>query len=1070
MTTDASPARHSWSAGEDVEKALALPTPPPKPRRLALGRRALDADNQLVDAYRRRLSALSDDSEDADAAGTPGRFSYSDDGQEYQEEEEEEREEEDGRDAFEDEEDAASARSTPTVSSADELDKRSGRESPNILFGRDVIQVPLQAGDEYVNLVLSHREFEAMAVHIPQYDQVPPLELVDDITRLVRDAESRRRLKPGLSPDAQDAAAVFQTRVLELEYEIKRLGTKLAAARALQTSLTDENTTLRVNVRELEASELDYEKLYLQNELLREQALHAVAEVARVKRLAAAAQGQVQTFKRELDALKQQVVADQDAMLQTSHDAFSAMVGSIYQREQILQDSYLVEKAERQLITEKYYELSGRIRVFCRLRPPTSEDTSALLRPRHNSVLVEKSGKEFVFDQVFGPESAQRDVYHQMEPLVVSFADGYNACILAYGQTGSGKTFTMMGNSDDPGSDAAGMIPRALQQVFSIVEARKLTYQDSVTVSMVEIYNDQILDLLGDESNSDSSSSSAGRHQPVVKSDSEIVARSVTVWSQVRAALAEGNANRNIASTNMNVESSRSHAMVFLHLESQHRDTMEVRKSTLCLVDLAGSERISRSKVEGDRLKETQHINKSLSALGDVVYALQHKAKHVPFRNSKLTFMLRDMLSGQAKTLMMLQLSPDNADVEETKCSLNFGARVSQVQMGAVRQSVESGEIFKLKDENQSLAKKVSTLERKLSETKQQCEQKASELKTTLKTKRSLERQLWLLGGSEHDAPPRPSLTSSPHSTGSNSPPESSDIPLHPPSPAGSVKSTRSTMSTASSATTRSNNRGSGSTRRSLASSFSRLIGGRGSSSPSPKSKAAESAPAPSPPGSLDRESRRKSLNAIRSERSTLVDREARRQSLDTRTSGSIGADAEARRRSMNPRGETMLEREARRKSLNSLPSRPATQSSAAASARKVPDAPTSLPSRRPLFPTASSSSSIPTAPGSGSRIPKTRGMASSFTSASSTPTRSAPLRRAMSSTSSAPSSSSGAPSASSSARSSATSGIASRGEPRRSTLGSAARSTTTSASARAASTSSSVQSNRRTSTGSSWK
>lgn len=1045
MTTSGATARRSRPAGSNVmgserepeserereQLARALPSPPPKPRRLSLrssgssgSSRSSDRDD---DARLSGLSGLSSDDDD-ELELDPDRL----------------------RGSFA----SLSPRSTRTVSSIDDLEKR---RNPSILFGRDVIQVPLRAAerDEYVNLVLSHREFDAMAVHIPQYDQMPPLELVEQIARVVKDAESKKKLKFGLAPVEGDASGVFQGRVLEQEYEIKRLETKLAAARALQSSLTDENTTLRMNVRELEDSELDYEKVYLQNELLREQALNAVAEVARMKRVAADARSQLQFFSQELQALKTQVASTQNLMLDATHGAFTDVVENVYRREKVLQESYLEEKAERQLIAEKYYELSGRIRVFCRLRPSTSENASALLRPRHDSILVEKSGKEFVFDQVFGPESAQPEVYRQMEPLVVSFADGYNACILAYGQTGSGKTFTMMGNSDDPASADAGMIPRALQQVFSIIEARKLTYQDVVTVSMVEIYNDQILDLLGDENHCDSSNSSSSKHQPVIKSESEIVERNVTIWSQVQAALAEGNANRNIASTSMNVESSRSHAMLFLYLESQHRETLEVRKSTLCLVDLAGSERISRSKVEGDRLKETQHINKSLSALGDVIYALQHKAKHVPYRNSKLTYMLREMLSGQAKTLMMLQLSPDSVDVEETKCSLNFGARVSQVQMGAVRQSVESGEIFKLKDENQSLGKKVASLEHKLAEYKKQYEQKSSELKSTIKGKRSLERQLWLLGGSEHDAPP----DASPQSAPSPSPPTSPDIPLHPPSPTGSTRSTRSTFSTASSRS----NRESGSTRRSLASSFSRLIGGRGGSSKTSSPAPAPAAPATSPPGSLDRENRRKSLTAVRSERLTLAEREARRQSLGARTTSSAAADAEARRRSLNPRTDSALDQEARRKSLSSLSTRSSSQSSLL-SARKVPDAPSSLPTRRPLFPTSSTSSQsmIPPAPGSGSRIPKTRSMASSFTSSTAaTPTR-APVRRAMSSTS--PGSTKPSNGRSTSV---ASSGIASRGEPRRSTLnnGTSARPTGTTRSAAASSTSA-----RRAPTTSSWK
>uniref|UniRef100_K3WGY6 Kinesin-like protein n=1 Tax=Globisporangium ultimum (strain ATCC 200006 / CBS 805.95 / DAOM BR144) TaxID=431595 RepID=K3WGY6_GLOUD len=600
-----------------------------------------------------------------------------------------------------------------TITALEDFEKQS--RDPNVLYGRDVIQVPLKVEDrnEYVNLVLSHREFDMMAVHIPQYDEMQPVELLEEITKILKEEEKNRKMKQGIAAaagaDAADSVSIFQARILELEFEMKRLNTKLAAARSLQSSITDENTALRMNVRELEKTSVEYEKLYMQNELLREQAVLAATEVARMKKIAADAQLQVAQFNTELQRLRTQVYQERESLNQTAKEMLNTFAQDVRKREQILQESYLEEKAERQLMAEKYYELSGRIRVFCRMRPPMRGDSVALLRPKPNSVLVERGAKEFSFDHVFGPESTQTDVFAKVEPLVTSFTDGYNSCIMAYGQTGTGKTFTMVGNRDM--KELEGVIPRALQQVFAVVNARQLTYKDTLRVSMIEIYNDQILDLL----NEDSGRSGKGA---VVKNENDITARSVTLWPQVDAVLAEGNANRNIAATSMNLESSRSHALVYLHLESQHRETLETKTSTLCLVDLAGSERISRSQVEGERLKETQHINKSLSALGDVVYALQHKAKHTPYRNSKLTYMLRDMLSGQAKTLLMLQLSPDDADVEETTCSLQFGARVSQVSMGAVRQSVESGEIFKLKDENRALATKLKSYEDKVAEWK----------------------------------------------------------------------------------------------------------------------------------------------------------------------------------------------------------------------------------------------------------------------------------------------------------------------------------------------------------------
>lgn len=853
------------------------------------------------------------------------------------------------------------------VSALETLDQRA--REPSVLYGRDVIQVPLrlaEADGAYVNLVLSHREFDRMAVHIPQYDEMAPRALLEEITRLLQEEERAQKRKQSLAGGggdaaAGDSAAAFQARVMELEFERKRLNTKLQAARALQTrcvmlydgrgcggdggdtnsgggrSVTDENTTLRMNVRELESLAVELEKARLQNELLREQAVRAATEVARVKRLAAGAQAHVQQVAAELQQLRAQVATEREALSLAAAEAMARVTQDVQRREKLLQESYLEEKAERQLIAEKFYELSGRIRVFCRVRPPSVRGAAqALLRPKPNSVLVERGGaKEFAFDHVFGPEATQRAVYAQVEPLVVSFADGYNACIMAYGQTGTGKTFTMMGSRHDP--ESAGVIPRALQQVFAVVGARQLTYSDTLAVSMVEIYNDQVLDLLNEEN---------GRGA-AVKNESDITARSVTRWAHVDEVLTEGNANRNIAATSMNLESSRSHALVFLHLTSQHRETLETKRSTLCLVDLAGSERIARSQVEGERLKETQHINKSLAALGDVVFALQHKAKHTPYRNSKLTYMLREMLSGQAKTLLMLQLSPDEPDVDETTCSLQFGARVSQVQMGAVRQSVESGELFKLKDEARALETRLKASDARLAEWKDECRYKSEQLTEARERAKDLERQLRLQ--SDEVA----SLYDNMDRNGASEMPASPSSGFHartaPSSPTQSVKSTRSTTSSASLPVT----------------------------------------PSSSSSSSISRLAARKSLGA--SMRQTVAN-------------------------------DTVLDTETRRKSLSTLPTRSSPSTLSARSIRASREAPPSLPSRKPLTSssssaTATTSSSVPQSPAT-SRIARPRtslGASSSAAGSSSTTTTTGasgtprtPLRRASSLASSAgPSSSS---------------------------------------------------------------
>ncbi|CAH0475935.1 unnamed protein product [Peronospora belbahrii] len=690
--------------------------------------------------------------------------------------------------------------------------------SHRLIFGRNVIQVPLKhpMTNDFVILVLSQLEFDTMAVHVPQYESLSPEELQERITQVLKELEIKKR--PTCLDDcssstfnahyatddvALDSLSAFQSRLMELEYERKRLHTKLKGSKALQIRLTEENAALRVQV---EQQAIHMEEVVQENELLRDQALHFGGNVAKWKRVAVTTLRKLTALKQELQVVRQQVKSGHDEMALMVESAMTIVVEDVNRREQVLQQSFLAEKREKEAIAEKYYDLSGRIRVFCRLRPrkESREETKcpALLMPRPNNLLVSHSGKEFAFDKVFGPQSTQSEVYAQIEPLIVSFTDGYNACIMAYGQTGTGKTHTMVGNGQGLLEHSAsgltlhanaGVIPRALQHVFAMVKKRQMTYVDSLRVSMVEIYNDQILDLLHENN-------TKGGKNTVARNETEFTSRDVSDYGHVDAVMRDGNANRNTAATKMNLESSRSHALVFLHLNSQHRETREVRRSTLCLVDLAGSERISRSQVKGNRLRETQHINKSLAALGDVVYGLQHKAKHIPYRNSKLTYLLRDMISGQAKTLLMLQLSPDTADVEETTCSLQFGARVSQVRMGAVRPSVESGAVLKLQEENRSFRSKTVALETQLIDLQQQCLQQGEEIHKAQSSKEALERQVRLLVGCQRGGKVADDLDLCETSPSDHSPFPTS----RPTSPTCSAKSSQNVLPTASAPSARS--------------------------------------------------------------------------------------------------------------------------------------------------------------------------------------------------------------------------------------------------------------------------
>lgn len=206
---------------------------------------------------------------------------------------------------------------------------------------------------------------------------------------------------------------------------------------------------------------------------------------------------------------------------------------------------------------------------------------------------------------------------------------------------------------------------------------------------MLEIYNETIRDLLAA---SESSGAAAGGLDIGQNKRGETLVRGLTVLSvETMADVVRGmdlaSAHRTVSGHSVNDRSSRSHLVVTVNTTVRHPDGT-VTRASLNLIDLAGSERVSKTEVTGDALKEAQHINKSLSALGDVIAALAARSKHVPFRNSKLTYMLQDSLSGSSKVAMYLNVSPVMWNSQETICSLRFGARCRSVQLGKAKKTV----------------------------------------------------------------------------------------------------------------------------------------------------------------------------------------------------------------------------------------------------------------------------------------------------------------------------------------------------------------------------------------------
>lgn len=363
--------------------------------------------------------------------------------------------------------------------------------------------------------------------------------------------------------------------------------------------------------------------------------------------------------------------------------------------------------AERKItraLQSHIHTLKGNIRVIARVRPmdvnrgPRADLTLTRqeIRITENRPSFNGKGRStaylYKFDRVFGSHSTNAEICEETEYLIQSALDGHNVCIFAYGQTGSGKTHTM--------SSQDGVNSFALRKVMAAVadsETPESQYQYQVSISCVEIYNEKLRDLLHyppefyktrqlqppASCNGDLAiKQDQGTGQPVLVGATSAIVENV---AQAQLIMEIAKESRSMATTAANVQSSRSHLVFTIHLtrsSKSQKDDDPVR-SLLNLVDLAGSERLTHSLATGDRLVETKAINNSLSALGNVINALMDpkSSQHIPFRCSKLTHLLQSSLSGSAKVMVVVALSPEATSIEETKSSLRFGDKASKAKL-----------------------------------------------------------------------------------------------------------------------------------------------------------------------------------------------------------------------------------------------------------------------------------------------------------------------------------------------------------------------------------------------------
>ncbi|GIX87320.1 kinesin-like protein KIF3A [Caerostris darwini] len=361
------------------------------------------------------------------------------------------------------------------------------------------------------------------------------------------------------------------------------------------------------------------------------------------------------------------------------------------------------------------------IKVVLRCRPMNENEKSANYRSIVEINHVEGSvtlsnpntseydpPKTFTFDTVFGTDSTQLDVYNlAARPIIDNVLEGYNGTIFAYGQTGTGKTFTMEGNREVP--EQKGIIPNSFAHIFGHIAKAEGDKRFLVRATYLEIYNEEVRDLLG----KDQSVRLEVKERPdigvFVKNLTGVVVKNADDLDRI---MTLGSKNRVVGATNMNLHSSRSHAIFSITVESCEEgfDRKEhIRAGKLHLVDLAGSERQSKTGSSGQRLVEATKINLSLSTLGNVISALvDGKSTHIPYRNSKLTRLLQDSLGGNAKTLMCANIGPAGYNYDESLSTLRYANRAKNIKNKArINEDPKDTMLKKFKDEIEDLKKQL---------------------------------------------------------------------------------------------------------------------------------------------------------------------------------------------------------------------------------------------------------------------------------------------------------------------------------------------------------------------------
>ncbi|KAH9662213.1 kinesin-like protein KIN-14E [Citrus sinensis] len=493
--------------------------------------------------------------------------------------------------------------------------------------------------------------------------------------------ELQRELKicnEELHAEKENVKKFLNEKVL-LEQKISKLEKKTEEMEILEKSFEQERKALKLQVSELERklgeATLDLATL---KSTLASRNMDLAGLESHLKELE-----ELREMKEDIDRKNEQTAA-----ILKMQGAQLSELEVLYKEEQILRKRYF----------NTIEDMKGKIRVYCRLRPLNEKEDAEKERYVLTSLdeftvehpWKDDKVKQHMYDRVFDGYATQEDVFEDTRYLVQSAVDGYNVCIFAYGQTGSGKTFTIYGSECNP-----GITPRAISELFRILKKENNKFSFSLKAYMVELYQDTLVDLLLPRNEK--------RLKLEIKKDSKgmVLVENVTVvpistFEEIKSIIQRGSDQRHTSGTQMNEESSRSHLILSIVIESTNLQTQSVARGKLSFVDLAGSERVKKSGSSGNQLKEAQSINKSLSALGDVISALSSGSQHIPYRNHKLTMLMSDSLGGNAKTLMFVNVSPAESNLEESYNSLTYASRVRSI-VNDPNKNVSSKEVARLK-------------------------------------------------------------------------------------------------------------------------------------------------------------------------------------------------------------------------------------------------------------------------------------------------------------------------------------------------------------------------------------